>query len=381
MAEKVLTKYRLRLLTLSPLHIWSARPDLVQDSDFVARPREGIILVIDEDKMFDMAGDAALRHPQPTISRLLPQRPQQDACAAYRLAFRGHPQQLGRLQSLREHIKDGFAKPYLPGSSLKGAFRTALAWAQYRPPLDPRQLGEEKRGAREADEHLERQWFVPAPLAADLPHYDLLRALRVGDLYPAGGAGLEAVAVNTYSLRGERLVPRQQEAAFLEVFPQGTHLEGEMTVEDYLFSPRASELGLAAKRGLLAGLAQHGRAFAQDLIHKEAAFYAGRGLPLLESCYQGLRQELAGLKENQFLLQVAWGAGWRAKTVGTKLQPNEIKAVSERWRRRDGRLELERWQRGANFPRIFPKTRRLAEGPQGPEAPLGWVRIELVPQA
>lgn len=377
MASRVLASYKVRVELLSPLHIGSGRADLVYDYDFVMEGDR--ILVMDIDKVLEAVPEGALRQPgEPTISRLLRSPQQRGACVAYSLRFRGAGPPSP--QSLREYIKDGFGRPYLPGSSLKGAIRTALAWAQYLPPLNARELGE---STREADQNLERQWFVPATDVErrDLPHYDLLRSLKVGDLYPVGQAVMEALAVNTFSLRERSLRQRSPQPTFLEALGLGTVLEGEMALETYLFSAQAAKLNFKAKSPLLRDMVQHYRDFAGALIQKELEFYRGYA-PALVTFYERLELEQEKLSGHQFLLQIAWGAGWRAKTIGTKLEPREIEAVSNRWRRRDGRLELERWQRSPTFPNIFPKTRRLVlGGTQEAREPLGWVRVELTPRA
>jgi hypothetical protein len=66
-------------------------------------------------------------------------------------------------------------------------------------------------------------------------------------------------------------------------------------------------------------------------------------------------------------VQVAWGAGWRSKTVGAAFDDDLLLDIQNRYRL--GRMGME-----------FPKTRRLVETGEGPAMPLGWLQVTFEPQ-
>ena len=135
--------YTLDLMTLSPLHIGSGR-ELLRDYDYVVH--RGRTWRIDEDALLDAAlgqgkfDETLLRRP---AAELLQSTDFLPDSALFRYVVRGTPRSKREGARLREQIKDVFDQPYLPGSSLKGAFRTALfdwALAQNLRALDTRRL-------------------------------------------------------------------------------------------------------------------------------------------------------------------------------------------------------------------------------------------------
>ncbi|MFN3763674.1 MAG: type III-A CRISPR-associated RAMP protein Csm5, partial [Anaerolineae bacterium] len=125
---------------------------------------------------------------------------------------------------IHEQVKDVRGRPYLPGSSLKGALRTVLVVGAAREKkIDVagqvvaelervkrlREKGE-RAGLRREEAALPVERALLAPGAAkkgrgeDTPHYDLLRALQVGDSEPVGPDHLTLLQVQVYPTAGRR---------------------------------------------------------------------------------------------------------------------------------------------------------------------------------
>lgn len=122
------------------------------------------------------------RYPSPQMSPL------------FRYILEGRAQRA----AIAEHVKDVHDRPYIPGSSLKGAIRTALAWCAFIDgglKLEPRAM----RNRSRADEAIEREIFGRSP------NYDLLRSLQVSDTVPAPLSCLKLETVALYSLRDSQL--------------------------------------------------------------------------------------------------------------------------------------------------------------------------------
>ncbi|MDQ2810117.1 MAG: type III-A CRISPR-associated RAMP protein Csm5 [Chloroflexota bacterium] len=268
-------------------------------------------------------------------------------------------------------IKNARQQPYLPGSSLKGALRTALAAQLFSAADQPLQLndvlGRGYANPKAADDRIESR------LLGRDPNHDLLRALLVGDSAALPTSPALAVA-GTYTIRNDGSL--QFKPGFyvaLEVFPPGTQLQGQIRLDRYLFAPEPQkQLGFGPTADWLADFPALCNAHARRLISSETAFYRQHGLPQVAGFYERLLHRLDGLPPGACLLQLSWGTGWLAKTLGPLLTAQPAFAAV-------------RAQFGAGMNRrptaVFPKTRRLTlGGPNYAQAgePLGWVELRLV---
>jgi len=356
------TRYRLHIKTLSPLHVGAGGSDLQRRTpDFL--PVSGQLIVIDPNKLADVLGPHQIERLVAGVSlaELLKglRDDQKAALAAYTLQDSGDD-----VKTIRPHIKLPGARPYLPGSSLKGALRTALAWAMLSDDVvrvTSRNLGPNRQ---KADNWLDRALF------GEEPNYDLLRALQVGDSEGAawqGGLHLAQVAV--YSLQAQKaLAPKGPRYRFhLETIPENVEFIAQARRDNYILEPdQASQLRFDKVEYLLR-LPHHVNRLAAKLIEQERDFYRRYGpLPLVDF-YDQLEEQLNQLDQDRACLaQVAWGTGWTSKTVGTVLDEALLKEIRTRYRL--GRRNT-----------VFPKTRRLVEHRSEPIMPLGWLQVTFEP--
>jgi CRISPR-associated protein Csm5 len=372
-------RYPLELELLTPLHIGAGGPALLFDYDVAWANR--LLWVLDTERAIEerLSLEDIERGVEPRISRLL-RREEYRQYARYTVGFGGELAEQPR--ELLPLVRDVEEQPYLPGSSLKGAFRTALAWALFSGQL--RQAGgelartttgqailRELREPRLRREQFARRLEIALFQSGERfdPNHDLLRALRPRDSATLDRNAAVAEQVGIYSLRNGRLVLRGPGNRWLvETLPQGTRLRLEIELDLGLF--RSGEAGLPGERAgslQLQGLLRACREFARALAQAEARFFRQAGPPSLAQFYDELlrRIEQAGLEEAY--LQLGWGTGWTAKTVGLLLRGRpELAQIVQR-------LRLDRG-RGSS---PFPKTRRLVERGSRPLLPLGWVRIAL----
>lgn len=353
MAEtRLRTNLEATVEVVSPLHVGAGRGPLLADYDFAFE--RGIVWVIDQRKLAEGFSDEELRHGTPDVRlsrRLGPGR--YADCASYSLPAAGSV-----ANEILPCIKSVEGLPYLPGSSLKGALRTVLVSAASREEgLAPRpgELGLNQKYAAAA---WERRLFGQSP------NYDLGRGLLVDDSGPAPLERLGLARVTVYSLRGPELLSKGQGYSFhLETLRPGTVLGCRIGIgEEVLSHPK---LGLLEKRRWIDDLPRLARERALELISGERAFYAGAGVRPLEQFYAQLAQLASDLAPDQFLLQMAWGTGWGAKTAGG--------ALAEGGLLEDARARYRLGRQGAPFP----KSRRLVEEGGAPSAPLGWVKVTL----
>lgn len=357
-----------KITLLTPLHIGSG-DSLWEGFDFVCDRTETVVLNQDkfwEDKLFGEADpdarlNLALLRQQPgslvTAEDLAPGSP------SVRYRLRGLPQGA----EVRAQIKDAWGKPYLPGSTLKGALRTVLLWDLVRSgrvQLDESWLGDRREYAGQALEQ--------AAFGAD-PNHDLLRVLKIGDSSTINAACLQML--RAYAFSPNTMEQRQSIPINVEAIREEQSVTTPVTVESYLFNQR--ELGFAPYRNWLTEeFPALARTWAWERLRAESLIYKAYQWPKSHERITELRRQLKNLPANAFMLQIGWGTGWMVKTVSTLLQGD----VQERL---IGRYRLSRGKRRPGDP--FPKSRRLSgRRVQGqnrplPGVPLGWVLVEVTP--
>lgn len=352
---------------LSPLHIGTGRA-LQRGYDYTVF--ENRMWRIDEDRLFADKYVQAQGN-QAALNRLLMGRPAEELLLPadyrehpeyFRYHMPGQPRAEGQGAELRECLKDAKDQPYIPGSTLKGALRTVVGWAIFR---------EEKRRFAARQLGSSRSW-AGQPLERELlgrnPNYDLLRALIVHDSEPAKQSKL--LLANVQVVAGQRA----QAPIEVEALTMGTKLQAALTLDEYLLeSNMAQRLGWGAKGAVLRSLAAHSRDLALVRIKAQQAYFAGRPeLARVQRFYQLLGQLHTQLKDSpDFLMQIGWGGGWDAKTLGDQLsaQPDQLEEVIERYRMNKGKA-----RRAGD---AFPRSRRLYFKDGRPALPMGWVLLRV----
>ena len=359
------TIYNVTVSLLTPLHIGSGT-DLLRDYDYVTRSNR--TWVIDGDAMLDRFvgpdGSFDERILGRPAAELLEVDDFQEDSAVFRYVMVGMPRSNQQGAVIAEQIKDVFDRPYLPGSSLKGALRTALAWhgfQQQKLSLDVSDL----RGSRSwAGQRYEREIF------GRNPNYDLLRGLHVADSEPQTQDRLQLVNAQIFTGGDKPGAPIE-----LEAVRSDTVFHTTITVDDYLHSQQAEQVLRFGERWTwLETLPAIARRHALERTRQEMDWYRERNYAAAAGFYAQLRDALQRnvLGANSFLLQIGWGGGWGSKTIG---QP--LKQDAGAWERLlgDRRLSPARMRRRRGDK--FPKSRRAVAANQQPAAPLGWCIVEM----
>lgn len=363
---------------LTPLHIGSG--SVLTPFDYVYDEHQKVLRVIDQEKL--------LAQPRVDPTDLARHYERRGFQIGHYIRDRGIlPEKVERYHlacardpgggPVRAFVKTAWGNPYLPGSSLKGAVRTAVLWrilhgdsAAFGMALHylERAVRQDRSLPRSAQE---RQWTglnierLASALGPD-PNRDLLRAVRIEDSPELPLEMLQVVEVSSYLLDAPgRLVRDGRLTNWVEALPQGTQIRIHVYHDEFLFSDVARELGFHPKRSLVGdGLEETINAFTGALLESEIAFYQQRGLKEVADRLQALG---AG---DSILLCLGWGGGWLAKTV-TRAFTDRIDLMALR---RLYKLGQSRSRRD-DYDQIFPKSRRLCESSPGILMPLGWVRL------
>lgn len=365
--------YDVTITPQTPLHIGSGR-DLLHEYDYAIA--QGQTWRIDELALLDAqaADDArdaerlARSKPVELLNKSADFHPNSPY---FRYVLKGTPRSNASGAQLKEQIKDPFDRPYLPGSSLKGALRTALAWIAWGESshrVDLRDLGQRKQWAAQPLEH---NFFGRDP------NHDALRALHIADSAPLTAASLMIVNVRVHHRNGNLASPIE-----LEAIRPNTTFTTTLKLDLALYSDWARRAGLNLPgRDWLLNLPTLVQQHSAERIRRELAWFkampktanAGR----VAQAYTAWADYQPG--PQQCLIQLGWGAGWDNKTFGSRLQ-----ADPQLMERLIGEFKLARGKRQRGDP--FPKSRRLAvsvaRDQQGnlsetPAVPLGWCLLEV----
>lgn len=266
----------------------------------------------------------------------------------------------------REQMKDPHDRPYIPGSSLKGALRTVLAWHGWKERgLKLGMFIDEWRRRRVRSKYaasaVEKKIFGPDP------HHDLLRALRISDSAPAPNGSLVIENVNVWTKRGPAA------PISVEAIAGGTELVVRASIDESLFSGWASKTGERGyplpHRDWIAALPKIARARAAERLERELAWWKGRSLP---SELQKLQSALNNAPESAFPIQLGFGTGWEGTTIGAPIKTDADWPDTYRC------FPLGRIPRrsGATVPyEKFPSSRRVIARGRTQVIPLGWVWV------
>ena len=278
-----------------------------------------------------------------------------------------------RETEIREAIKHPSNRPMIPGSSIKGAIRTALLWDL---------IGDNKREAQNelrrrsnrssAGRGIERRMFGKDP------NHDLMRTVQVSDTAPIPIEALEMGVAWTVTLnRNDQLVRKREGGREYKNFVEQIRVEQasdfSIKIDQSLFRPREKrELGFSEQQEkvICDDLAAACNWTSIGLAEVEANFFDAYRLDEIADFYDKLVQRIENLIENPadgvFVLPIGWGTGYRAKTVTELLTQDD----------NDLMMQVRQYYNlGRRGQPKFPKSRRVLYDRQKPKSPLGWVQI------
>jgi CRISPR-associated protein Csm5 len=350
--------YAVTLKTLSPLHIGTG-DILRRDYDFAVH--QGKTWVINPDALAETLYDynefQEMVNGAP-LSDLLVPKDFQDGSPLFRYVCAGEPKAQAKNTEVREQIKDVWDQPYIPGSSLKGALRTALFCALFEVQKKTWSVSMLRPAAKSAAQPLEDDAL------GRTPNTDLLRALQVSDSTPDSARRLQIL--NLVATKTDDASDKAPPIS-LEAIPEDVEFTVNISFDTYLLKHGARELGwnddqtkwLKRLPRVLNGWTL------RRLSEEESRLRAGEWKRQFKEIVRRVQDE------KQCILQLGWGGGWDSKTLGSYLtsNPAEFKELVDTFRlQRKGKF-----QQGDRFP----KTRRVFLGgvPERVRGELGWVQL------
>ena len=283
-----------------------------------------------------------------------------------------------RETEIREMIKDIFNRPMIPGSSIKGAIRTALLWDLIGDDNKEAQNDLKEQLQRRSNRSWAGQPIERGALGKD-PNHDLMRVVQVSDTAPVPIEALEMGVAWTVTLNRDGELVQKREGnreykTFAEQICAEQTLDFSIKIDKSLFRQcEKDELGYSDRQEqvLCEELAEACNFVAKGLADAEAGFFDAYYLDEIVNFYDALLQRIEDLPDGAFVLPIGWGTGYRAKTVTELLTSDDDDLMNLR---KHYRLGESRSRRGDYHPK-FPKTRRVLYDRQRPKSPLGWVQI------
>ena len=283
-------------------------------------------------------------------------------------------------------IKSGSypSRPYLPGSSLKGALRSAFLRAYLLTNESARKEGAqfireafEAGNPKAADDGLEQSFY------GQDQHHEWLRLLQINDTQPVHLKQLQVAEVRIYSSAQNRQLQQKTGRGgnpvvlSPEVLASKTNLKSALVVNQYLAQgPAEKQLGFKAYLSRIADFAVACNQVAEEHISQEIQFYEYHRQQDLATWYKDLDEQRKALRPDQFecLIRLGWGTGYDNKTVSDIFDDDTFNAIRDTYDLPVGRPG----RRGRPLPkRLSPKSRKLAvvRNERGGESlqPLGWL--------
>ena len=261
---------------------------------------------------------------------------------------------------------------FIPGSSIKGAVRTALLWyilkndENIRSEMEMHLLDviRGKRVRRErVDDEIEKMVF------GENPTTDLLKVLHIPDtdILPHNLFRIENVKILSTRKVGYGW---KRFSIPVEALRVGSRFRLTMEIDEFFEDEKVlKEIGFEDKISYLSELEKICKEFSSMLIDYEIDFFnrcnVDGGLNNIIEFYKRLRDEKG------ILLRMSWGSGWHSMTVGTILGDD----IMEQLRRR---YQLGRRRNPPEYVKPYPKTRKLVFESDKPAYPMGWLKLEVL---
>ncbi len=386
-------KQKYKLETITPVHIGSGEMLNHIDGYYA------------NDRWYRIDLDKVLTHPNVDINALTSEMAQRDfrwndyfsrhnmnaaELSTYNLLCAQSPE----TTEIREAIKSVGNRPYIPGSSIKGAIRTALLSDLINSDENEQLLnGSATHLKREIDKgsRAYRRNETPAKRVEAMafgkdPNHDLLRTLQISDTEPLESDALAietawTVALNQNNELEQKIEGNTEYKNCVEVIQGVKALTFTLKIDDLLFRDREKEhLNFSnLQEKTLREVADVCQFESKVLMQDEQNFFEDYSYTEIANLYDKFIALNDSLTDGAFMLQIGWGTGYLSNTVTSSFTQGDdapVDMMKFRERYRLGRSRSN--QRHPYDTREFPKTRRILYRGQNPIAPLGWVKISPV---
>lgn len=386
----------IRLQTLTPVHVGSGR-QLQYGAEYVVSPAESkgqMVHIIDDRKVLDLIGAdnvdgwvESINQQKDTSSFIASCVP---SCSPSDYSARSMEVlcDVKKGDPLKEFIHDGMGVPYLPGSSIKGAIRTAILAAETYdfPDLETKIVDEKKN---KPNKPALTSKFVESALFGKDPNHSIFRLIRIGDAFFSKGSEEVRRLMMYFNITHScQLIPTSDTKPMLtEVIKAGQEatLRIQVDIERYdkfqeLAEVKQTQLPLAplpSDLDSIYGLFYYINSNTKYLLEKEIKFWEEQNSRGREGASRYIEQlsdlltlvtDCRNQNDEECILRIGHASGWDFITgAWTKGLDNYEEMVIPASRPNNNSKYKE-------YP--FPKSRRLdSDGDV-----LGFVRLSILPE-
>ncbi len=351
-----------KLKTLTPVHIGSGR-ELSRDVEFLNLGNE--VGVVDEKKILSIIGEeniplwvSMIEKQEPLIDYLKKRQPGINLSQVSSRTMPLYTKNFSRIKTLKEQLIDGMGHPLIPGSSIKGAIRTAILNILLKE-LNHNWKEDELKNRRGkfSDKNIQSRIF-----GSD-PNHDFMRFLKIGDALFEPDS-LLAISVLSMNYLFERTKRDDKFQLLTEVIgaEEETSIRLKLDINHWQKNIEANEIKQAIPEFMkdYESLFQAINSFTRDLVEGEIDFWEeDKNLNVVEGYLEELKNILNAIKNcssKEAVLRLGHGSGWIFMTGG--------------WAKKEDFISEQLYDQivfqtrpGNNRYRdyFFPKTRRMDE--------------------
>jgi len=311
---------RIQISTLSPVHVGSGR-FLMAKSEYVFGQEN--LGIIDDKKVLELLGEDRIQDWVTSIDKGLSLvsflktcgiNPSLQKISKRTLRIHCEKTRAATMPNLKEQIHNGMGLPYIPGSSLKGAFRSAILNLIIRGNRSAIQSSKLISDRGPTAKFIERELF-----GGD-PNHDVFRFLRVGDAYFQENATLAAILENL-NLKGNpddpepRLDPSKNQLVEMIGKSENSGLDIDLNTKGMQIVKKSGYISefptYFSDLNLLFKSVNNNTI---TLLNEELDFwsdYHGEVVEKYLSRIESLRDKATHLNEGECILRLALGSGWR----------------------------------------------------------------------
>jgi CRISPR type III-A-associated RAMP protein Csm5 len=381
-----MSKKDLKLTTLTPLHIGSGK-ELMANFEYLYFRNQGEVALVDEKKVLGIIGHdnidqwVGIIERQDDLLDYLEKRKTdlKPSDVAHRVMNVRDKGIAGK--NIKEYWHNGQNKPTIPGSSLKGAVRTALfshlakndkQWVESE--ISENFYRHYTRKKRFRDKAFQQKFFQ-----GDKPQQDFFRLIKIGDAHGQQSAVNQVRTMNIFgSMDNPKWDFKNQIDQWAEVIPENIAAETTITLDQQLLGykkgrqqfpklpnlPELDELMGIINESTLSDLKQEKSFMAGRLEADQTNIDYTKYLRHLDALIEDCQRISDSGSTDSAIMRMGFGSGWLSIT-GDWLEPTLNEDLF-------GPIyDSLRHERYEGMP--FPKTRKVT----GSQQPLGFVKLQI----
>jgi CRISPR type III-A-associated RAMP protein Csm5 len=372
---------------LTPLHVGSGRT-LRSDTEFLKF--ENVVSVIDDHKILDIIGEENIQQWIDIINNgndlldYLKKRSPSGVVEPTQTHKRLLPivgNYLKPKNGLREQIFSGNGQPLLPGSSLKGAVRTAVinGLIEKQPSIANGVLRTKKEGEKRGAKTVKYGKFEHQLTGKD-PNHDSFRLVRIGD---AHFDQTVCLLTQTLNQTGNEFGIKEDVNQLVECIPEGAEaLSGVSIPADLLKEinkrPQvAYEMKANNEINSWPKIIRHVNRFTKKQLESELRKYNTVSLPNEADAFpetmKVLLEQISNLGENECIIRVGFGTGYLNMTGGWPIEQWKKTLTPDKYLTEMNDLGIAVRKNSKYNSFDLPKSRKIISG----GVPMGFVKLTL----